>query len=71
MAYHKILNIVLCALKQGLALYPFYTQKLTSDNPNIPLHPSPNAFPLAATSLCESVSVLQIQSLVSYFRSHV
>ena len=47
MVYHKILNIVLCARKQGLALYPFYTQKLTSDNPNIPAHPSPNACPFS------------------------
>ena len=45
MFYHKILNIVLCAIHQDLVVYPFCTQKLTSANPNpaplLPQNPAP------------------------------
>ena len=61
MLYHRILNIVLCAIQQDL-VYPFYIQKLTSAKPNLPLHPSLNSLPCgkhqSVLYVCESVSGL-------------
>ena len=48
MVYHRILNMLLCAIQEDLAVYPFYIQKLTFANTN--LHPSLNPHPLATTS---------------------
>ena len=48
MVYHRILNMLLCAIQEDLAVYPFYIQKLTFANTN--LHPSLNPHPLATIS---------------------
>ena len=48
--YHRVLNIVLCAIVGPCGLSIPY-RKLTSANPNLPLHPSLNPSPLATTSL--------------------
>ena len=46
MVYHKIVNIVFCALQWDLVVYPFCTLKFTSVNPNHPLHSFPSPVPL-------------------------
>ena len=46
--YHRILNIVLCAIQEDLVIYPFCILKLTSANPNLPLHPFPNSLPIGS-----------------------
>ena len=47
MVYHRILNMLLCAIQEDLAVYPFYTYKITCADTN--LHPSLNPHLLAAT----------------------
>ena len=73
MVYPRILNIVLCATRQNLVVYPFCVQLFTSANSNLLLYPSPS---LLATShlilcVCELVSLSQISSFVPYFRFHI
>ena len=46
MVYHRLLNIVLCAMQQDVVVYAFYTYKLTPANPKLPLLPFSNPLPL-------------------------
>ena len=60
MVYHRILNIVPCAIQSDLVVYPFYIYQFSSANPNLTLHPSPSLFLLGNRILfCvhDSVSV--------------
>ena len=54
----RILSIVPSALQRDL-LYPLYGQKLTSADPDLPLHPSPKPLPLGSHQsvlyVCDSV----------------
>ena len=53
MVYHKIVNIVPCALQYNLVVYPFYLdKKLTSANPNLPPYSSPNPLPPWQPQVC-------------------
>ena len=50
MVYHRMLNIVPCALQQDLVVYPFFIYYFASTKPKLPIHPFPH-HPLA-TVLC-------------------
>ena len=51
MVYHRILNIVPCAIQWDLVVYPF-SLYFASANLILPIHPSTTPLsPLAATSL--------------------
>ena len=55
MVYHRILNIVSCAIQSDLVVYPFCIYQFSSANPNLTLHPIPSLFPLGShilLSLC-------------------
>jgi len=40
MPYHRMLNIVPCAIRWDRAFYPFYMYSFASANPKLPLYPS-------------------------------
>ena len=69
MVYHRILNIMPCAVPWDLIVYRFYIKKLISSSPDLPLHLSPIPHPLATTSLF-SMSV-SLFLFVSCFRFHI
>ena len=73
MVYHRILNTVPCAKQQDFVVYPFCIEQLTSANLSLSPLPSPNPVPLSNCKsvlyVHESVSVLQIDSFMSYFTS--
>ena len=75
MVYHRILNIVPCAIQQDLVVYPFYIYKLTSADSNLPLHSSPNPRPLdnhqSVVYVRDSVSISQIGSFVIFQIPHI
>ena len=61
-AYHRILNIVLCDTQQDLFVYPFYTCQSASTNPKFPIHLSANLSTLLGNHksvlyVCESVLI--------------
>ena len=59
--YHRVLNIVSCALQEDLVVYPSYIQQFASANPKLPVLPSLTSLPLgnpkSVLYVCESVSV--------------
>ena len=72
--YHRILNIVSCAIQQNLSfIHSLYNSLhlLTQ----LPIHPSLTPLPLgshkSALNICESVSVSQICSFELYFRFQI
>ena len=74
MVYHRMPNIVPCAIQWDPVVYPFCIYQFASASPKLLIHPFSTTSPLATTSLfsvCESVSVLQISSFVSYFRFYI
>ena len=74
MVYYNTLNIVPCAIQQDLVVYLFYIQQFVSASPKLLIYSSP-PFPFGnhkfVFSVCESISVSQIGSLVSYFRFYI
>ena len=60
MAYHRILNIVLCDIQQDLSVYPFYTCQFASTNPKLPIHLSS----ILSTLLGNHASVLFVCEFV-------
>ena len=73
MVYHRILNIDLCAILEGLVAYPVYIVKLISANPDFLYHLSPNSFlPGNQKSvLCICVSVSKICSFAIIQFPHI
>ena len=71
----QVLNIVPCAVQQNLVVYLFHTKQFAyvSASPQIPVQSSPITLPFDnhRSILCESVSISQIGSFLSYFRFHV
>ena len=70
----QIMNIFPCAIHYDLVCL-LYILQFSSANHQLPIYACPT-FPLlvitqSALYVCESVSVSQISSLVSYFRVHV
>ena len=70
----QIMNIVPCAIQYDLVCL-LYILQFASANHQLPIYACPT-FPLlvitqSALYVCESVSVSQISSFVSYFRVHV
>ena len=72
--YHRILNIVSCAIQQNFSfIHSLYNSLhlLTQ----LPIHPSLTSLSLGSLkstlNICESVSVSQICSSVLYFRFHI
>ena len=61
MVYHRILNIAFSVKQWDLVVYPLYMLKLTSANPNLPLHPFPQLPHLgnhhSVLYVCDSFSV--------------
>ena len=41
LGHHRILNRVPCAIQQDLVVYPSYMYQFASDNPKLPVLPSP------------------------------
>ena len=63
MLHRKWLNIVPCAIQQGLIAYPLHTLSFASTNPKLPVHPTPS--PSATTSLfSKSMSLFLFGRLV-------
>ena len=50
MVYHRILNIVLCAIQQILVGYPFSIQQCVHVHPKLPNYPFPPFLPQATIS---------------------
>ena len=46
LVYHRMLNIVPCAIQQDLVVYSFSVKYLASADPKLPIHPSPAPLPL-------------------------
>ena len=74
MVYHRILNIVCCAIREDL-VHASYMRQFASAHPKQPVQPSPTALTLGShQSLHDapgSGSVSQTGSFVSYFGFHV
>ena len=71
--YYKILSIVPCAIQQAPDVYLCYIQQCAYVNPKLLIYPLPRPAisPLVTINLCsvsESLSVLEISSLVSCFQ---
>ena len=74
MVYHRILNVVLCALQKDLVVYPSCIEQFASAKLGLPVQPSLSPSPLASTSLFSKfVSLFMFCrcSFVSYFRAHI
>ena len=74
--YHRILGRVPCAVQQVPIGQPFHIPQYAYANPKTSVHPSPpTPVPFGnhqfVYNVCESVSVLQISSFVSFFRFHI
>ena len=69
--YHRILGRVLCAIQQVTTGQSFYIPQYAYVSPKPPAHPSLQPVPFGnhkfVFKICESVSVLQIRSFVSFF----
>ena len=73
--YHSTLTMVPYTRQQDVVFYPFCIEQFASPNPKLLIHPSPTCFPVGSHKcilyVCDSLSVLQISSFVSYFRFHI
>ena len=60
MVYHRIMNIILCAIQSDLVVHPFYIEEFPSASSKFSLYPMPLSFPLgnykSVLYICESVS---------------
>ena len=73
MFYHRILNIVLCAMQDLVVIHSVYNS-LYLVTPTSQSIPAPVPSSLTAQSVlcvCESVSISWIGAFVSYFRFHI
>ena len=69
MTYHRVLNIVPCAIQQNLAVYPFYIYQFVSANPKLLIQPSPMCLPLGnhqfILNVGQFVNALSHQSVIA------
>ena len=65
MVYHRILNIVPCAIQWDLVVNSIYIEWFASANPKLPILPFPTASPLSTASLSSvSMSLFLFQGYV-------
>ena len=74
LVYHRMLNIVPCAIQQDLVVYSFSVKYLASADPKLPIHPFPTLslpMQLLALSMSMILLLIHIEIHVSYFRFHI
>ena len=69
--HYRVLSRVPCAIQQVLISYLFYIQQCVYVNPNLQFipHPLPPGNCKFVFYMCNSISVLQISSLVPFFQT--